>query len=484
MGKIQYYGVVDLENPVDGCCWNKAESPETIYDVEGQYGKNIELLRFDWISAHSGNDEGKWGEYLTFFVDSLTKDIYGYCGGDKDDFLAALCMVCIIPNEAGADRREMIRRILIHKGIGQVRFVAKEIAAAMYARKVQGITKTTDIVFLLIDVGELRGTVSIIKVQNRKVSILDCVSCAECGARFFDRAFLGWLSQLFDAGFQKFKTNRTAFGKFLENWIDGRIHMEVNAPIKLSIGNLDIRNLRSPVLGETGEPIDILSNGYFNRLSLSADQIQLFGGEVFEKVWMLFEQGMARTVVYDPKPLVVMNGCYLVFPPLCDYLKDRGRAQIQGYLLQERMACIRGALALMQKTEDWLFTGILKRTWGIVITDENGKTCFETLLPGGEELPLGYEKRIFVTPRGESSKIEILFCSVPTGWCPEQDERLISMERCLQIISPNLRFPRRKIQVGIRVSDKLQLSVYDLTSGNRIVDEAEPVWEQEPDLII
>lgn len=147
-------------------------------------------------------------------------------------------------------------------------------------------------------------------------------------------------------------------------------------------------------------------------------------------------------------------------------------------------ACIQGALAMMQEADGWCFSGILKRTWGIVALDQDGKQHFEILLPGGEELPLGYEKQIFVMPKGNEECVQIHFCSVPAGWRYGDDASLLFCEKSLKVISDNLKFPCRKIQVGIRVSDRLQLYAYDMTSGRRVCDEADPVWERALDCMI
>ncbi len=482
MDKIKYYGAADLENPADGCCWYRAACPENTFTVQERCGKNIDLLHFDGSFSRKAvtRDKEKWKRILTFLVKELTEDIYGYCGEDIDSVADGLCMVCLVPCRAGAACLDVIREILKDMGVGQVRFVTKEIAAVMYMQKVQEFAKTGASVCVLLDAGERQGAVSVVQIQDKKAEILKRISCKECGAEALDSAVLGWLQMIFDHGFQKFKTDRAAFRTFFENWTDGRIFMKRGSVLNLNIGELDNGNLKEPA----GNAVKIVSNGYTNRLALSADQLGTFCAEVFEKVWLLLEEGLGIAEKYDPKVQVIINGSYLSLPPLYDYLKSKGKEQAQECLLQSRTACMQGALAMMQGTNGWFFNGILKRTWGIVMLGQDKKQHFEVLLPGGRELPAGYEKRIYVMPEGNEKCLNIHFCSVPAGWRYGNDASLLSCEKSLQIISDNIKFPRRKVQVSIRVSEKLQLCVYDLVSAVRVCDEAEPGWERALDHII
>lgn len=486
MEKIKYYGAVDLENPVDGYCWNRTACPEKIVTVQERCGKNIEFLRFNGIFSGEEPDgiREKWTNFLDFLVKGITEHIYEYCGADKDEVTACLGMVCVVSCRTGAACRNMIRDILKDMEVGQIRFITKEIAALMYMHKVQGIAGHADGIYLLLDAGERQATVSIVQVQDKKTEILHYISHEECGAMALDSTLLRWLKKIFDNKFQKMKMNRRAFGTLLENWIDGRLFMKSGSHINLNIGDLNSGNLTASSSGKAGVPVKIISNGYANMLSLSAGQIGMFGAEAFEKVQRLWEEGLDMAEKSAAKAAVIINGCYLNFPPLRDYLRDWEKEHAGACLVQSRAACIQGALAMMQEADGWCFSGILKRTWGIVALDQDGKQRFEILLPGGEELPLGYEKQIFVMPKGNEECVQIHFCSVPAGWRYGDDASLLFCEKSLKVISDNLKFPCRKIQAGIRVSDRLQLYAYDMTSGRRVCDEADPVWERALDCMI
>lgn len=478
MKRIQYYGAVDLENPLDGCLWNMGSRPENIFSAERRYGKYIELLRFGGIFQCRGENgsDGKQREYLAFLADNLIEDIYEYCGGDKNDIAASLCMICIVPCEADGKCRDVIRDILREMKVGQVFFAAKEAAAIMYLRKRQEGEKSTSGIQLFMDAGELRGTVAIIRERSGGIDILERMSDVECGAKILDRALLNWLQGIFGAGFQKFKTNRKVFREFLRNWIDGRVLMENEDTIKLDIGDLNDSDLREP-------SVKIVSTGYANKLSLSSDEICGFGAEAFQRVFFLLEKGLGKAAEFEEVSQILMNGCYLNFPPLQRYAGSKEMQRGAG-LIRERTACLQGALAMMQEIGSWPFTGVLKRSWGIVTVGEDGEQHFEVLLPGGKELPLGYEKSVYTIPQRNRTSIDIYFCSVPIGWQAGQDTGLLSCEKHLQVISPAAKFPNRKIQVGMQALGRLQMFVYDLTSGNRSSDEVEARWERVPDFII
>lgn len=477
MMRIQYYGAVDLENPMDGCLWKMGNCPENICSVERRYGNDIGILRYSEIfQCKENRSDEKREEFLSFLVDNLIEDIYECCGGDKNDITASLCMICIIPCEADVGCRNVIRRILKEMKVGQVFFVTKEVAAMVYLRRRQEREKNTSGIKLFMDAGELRGTVAIIRERSGGIDILERMSDVECGAKNLDRALLNWMQGVFGAGFHKFKTNRKVFREFLRNWIDGRVLMENENAIKLDIGDLNGSALRN-------HSVKIVSNGYANKLSLPSDQICQLGAGVFQKVLLLLEKGIGKTAELGAAPQILMNGCYLSFPPLQRYAENK-KMQMGTDLVRERTACLQGALAMTQEIGNWPFIGVLKRSWGIVTEGEDGEQHFEVLLPGGEELPLGYEKSVYAIPQKNRKSIDIYFCSVPIGWQFGQDTGLLSCEKHLQVVLPAVKFPKRKIQVGMRVLGRLQVFVHDLTSGNCSSDEAEARWERIPDFII
>ena len=453
--KMRYYGVLDLENMADDCCY-RAEGSDEIIFVKKPDLNNIRQLRLAGQIFKTEEDEHKQQEkislleeYLNAMLSVLSADIlHRFDGGIKDP-LPHVCMTFLLPCEIMDDFRKEIREFLISRNVGQVQFLAKEAAAVLYALKDVESVQIEKSLFLCVDAGEMR--------------------CSRNG-------FVG------------FHAKREAFQRLLLNWINERIGMVGGVELRMD----DFWQYAKKQLPEEEQSCirRQLSGIYSKKLILSEKMICDFASEAFQAVLEQIQR-MLKKAKQDQDSAgqlrVIVNGSYLNIPLLQRFLMERLKAADEMDRKENvifcRSACLQGAISKFEQ-KDRLFGFATSKTLGILAKREGGAVDFVRLIPGGRKLPWGYEGTAFITlSQPEKAVAEVDFYSLPSCWQEGEGLENIDLETSVSVPSPKTEFHNRKLKASIRMGSMPEAEIYDLTSGNRTAVRLTGTWIQERDII-
>ncbi len=492
--KMRYYGVLDLENMADDCCY-RAEGSDEIIFVKKPDLNNIRQLRLAGQIFKTEEDEHKQQEkislleeYLNAMLSVLSADIlHRFDGGIKDP-LPHVCMTFLLPCEIMDDFRKEIREFLISRNVGQVQFLAKEAAAVLYALKDVESVQIEKSLFLCVDAGEMRCSSSLFYIKEGKIEILERDAQEGAGAGALDQAFLKYLKKLLGNGFVGFHAKREAFQRLLLNWINERIGMVGGVELRMD----DFWQYAKKQLPEEEQSCirRQLSGIYSKKLILSEKMICDFASEAFQAVLEQIQR-MLKKAKQDQDSAgqlrVIVNGSYLNIPLLQRFLMERLKAADEMDRKENvifcRSACLQGAISKFEQ-KDRLFGFATSKTLGILAKREGGAVDFVRLIPGGRKLPWGYEGTAFITlSQPEKAVAEVDFYSLPSCWQEGEGLENIDLETSVSVPSPKTEFHNRKLKASIRMGSMPEAEIYDLTSGNRTAVRLTGTWIQERDII-
>lgn len=492
--KMRYYGVLDLENMADDCCY-RAEGSDDIIFVKKPDWNNIRQLRFAGQIFKTEEDEQKQQEkislleeYLSAMLSVLLADILHRFGGGIKDPLPHVCMILLVPCETREAFRKEIRRCLISRNVGQVQFLAKEAAAVLYVLKETESVQTEKSLFLYVDAGEMRCSSSLFYIKEGKIGILERDAQEGAGAGALDQAFLKHLKKLLGNGFVGFHAKGKEFQRLLRNWINGRIGMAGNVELRMD----DFWQYAQKQLpGEEQSCIcRQLSGTYSKKLTLSEGTIRDFASEAFQAVWEQIQRMLKKAKQNQDSAgqlRVIVNGSYLNMPLLQKFLTERleaeGEMGKRENVVLCRSACLQGAISKFEQ-KDRLFGVVAPKTMGILVKREGEAVDFVKLIPGGRKLPWGYEGAAFITLlQPEKAVAEVDFYSLPSCWQEGEGLENIVLEASVSVPSPKTEFQNRKLKASVRMGIIPEAEVYDLTSGNRRAVRLTGTWIQEGDII-
>lgn len=494
LGKMRYYGALDLENMADDCCY-RAEGSGDIIFVKKPDWNNVRQLRFAGQIFKTEEDGQKQQEkislleeYLSAMLSVLSADILHRFGGGIKDPLPHVCMTLLVPCEAREAFRKEIREFLISRNVGQVQFLAKEAAVVLYALKEAESVQAEKSLFLCVDAGETRCSSSLFYIKEGKIGIRERDVQEGAGAGALDQAFLKHLKKLLGNGFVGFHAKGKAFQRLLLNWINGRIGMAGDVELRMD----DFWQYAQEQLSEEEQSCirRQLSGTYSKKLTLSEKTICDFASEAFQAVWEQIQR-MLRKAKQDQDSAgrlrIIVNGSYLNMPLLREFLTERleaaGEMDRRENVVLCRSAGLQGAILKFEQKER-LFGIAAPKTLGILAKREGEAVDFVKLIPGGRKLPWGYEGTAFITlSRPEKAVAEVDFYSLPSCWQEGEGLENIALEASVSVPSPKTEFQNRRLKASVRMGSVPEAEVYDLTSGNRRAVRLTGTWTQEGDII-